>query len=270
MKGPFVIVGRGHSGTRLLCDAFLQNGLWMGLTDDRATRDSRLFSPRNPTVRYLVQEAFHYDELPEAERAHTRHLLSQLVDELRRDCPADAAAFGWKRPLSTFLVEIILDTLPSSKVVHLIRDGRDVMLSRRKRPIERLHDPFDRMLTFSEPMLTTYRGKPLAQAILENRDELEMHHWVTAVRSGMRGRKHPDRYLEVLYEELCRRPVEVLNEVFDFLNVPFAKQARDWIVASTSTARIGKWRGSAAELCDAIAIGEPLLRELGYATDVSN
>ncbi len=38
--------------------------------------------------------------------------------------------FGWKFGLTAFLTPLISDTFPKAKVLHIIRDGRDIMLSR--------------------------------------------------------------------------------------------------------------------------------------------
>ena len=88
--------------------------------------------------------------------------------------------------------------------------------------------------------------------------------WREVVETARRARDQIERYLEVRYEDLCRHPVRTLGEVFDFLGVPYRKSARDWIAANASTEGIGKWRGREGELADAIKLGEPLLRELGY------
>ena len=42
-----------------------------------------------------------------------------------------------------------------------------------------------------------------------------MQFWVTAVRLGMKGRAYRGRYLEVFYEDLCRRPLETTAAVFE-------------------------------------------------------
>jgi hypothetical protein len=193
--------------------------------------------------------------------------LRKIVQKIERQClnPQEWVAYGWKRGLTVFMVEIILDAYPQAKVVHLIRDGRDVMLSRLDARMSRLHDPVNQLTIFGKSGITTYRGKPLTpEAVAEYRDELEMHHWVTAVRFGMRGRRYGKRYKEVRYEDLCTHPSDTLGAVFDFLDLPFSPKAREWITANASAQRIGKWQDRAHALKPSISIGEPLLQELGY------
>jgi len=267
MKGPFPIFCRGHSGGRLLCEAFIHNGFWMGISDGK-TRDAKEFAERNPVVKQLVEAAFRYPEMSPAEKAHWQQTLRGLVETSENNCanPDSYVAYGWKRAITTFMIEIFIDAFPDSKVVHLIRDGRDLMLSRLNSRMRRVADePFSRRLVLGDANITQYREKPLTWKIVKAyRNEFEMLHWMTAVRFGMRGRAYPGRYLEILYEDICANPVETLARVFDFLEIPFRPQAREWITQHASKQRIGKWKLYEEQLQDAIRIGEPLLRELGY------
>ena len=267
MKGPFPIFCRGHSGGRLLCEAFIENNFWMGITNPR-TKDDAVFSQRNPTVQHLLANAFIYPTLPEDEKTALQQTLRSLVDESKNKCPDPESriAYGWKRGITTFLVEIFMDAFPQSKAIHLIRDGRDVMLSRLNSRMKQLSDdPLNKSLVFGDAEINEYNGLPLNwKTVKTYRNEIEMHHWVTATEFGMKGRSYPGRYLEIFYEDLCRQPVETLAKVFDFLEVPFLPGARNWIAENASPKRIGKWTGQEHFLHNAIKVGEPLLKKLGY------
>ena len=250
----------------MLCEAFRQNGMWMGQADTKH-RDSREFSQKIPEIRYLVESGFRYGDAAGGEQAEMRSRLDALVAASRDGCadPEGRPAFGWKRAITTFTIDIFLDAFPEGKIVHLLRDGRDCMLSRLDERMRALDDPFNRLVVFGDAHVREYAGEPLTQETVEKyRNEIEMTHWNTVLEFGLRGRRHPDRYLEVKYEDLCLDPAPALGRVFQFLDVPYRQQARDWIVANAYPASIGKWRGREAELADAIKIGEPLLRELGY------
>jgi len=266
LKGPYPIICRGHSGSRLLCEAFRQNRIWMGLSDNEQ-RDASEFSQGKADVRYLVREAFRYSELAHAEKKQIQDVMITLVEKAKSNCPdpEDSVAFGWKRPVTIFTCEIFLDAYPEAKTVHLLRDGRDVMLSRLNFRMKNLHLPLNSLVVFGDPAVSSYRGQPLTESVVEEyRNEIEMHHWVTAVRFGMRARRYADRYLEIRYEDLCRYPVRTMTTVFEFLDVPFLETAREWVKENASVKGIGKWKGREEELSDAIRIGEPLLKELGY------
>jgi hypothetical protein len=266
MKGPYPIICRGHSGSRLLCEAFRRNGIWMGLSENKQ-RDAEEFGQGNPVVRYLIQDGFRYSGLGDIPKKQLQNLMMTLVEQSKNNCPnpEEKVAFGWKRAITTFACEIFLDAYPEAKTVHLIRDGRDAMLSRLNVRMGNLRDPINRLVVFGDPGIADYHGKPLdEQVVKQYRNEIEMHHWVTAVSFGMKARAYGDRYLEVRYEDLCSHPEETMKRVFEFLDVPFLAESREWVQANASVKSIGKWKGREEELRDAIQIGEPLLTELGY------
>ena len=251
----------------MLCEAFIQNGIWMGVCDGK-TRDTVGLAQRLPEVRGLIEAGLAYREANEEARAHARQSLRGVIETVRARCPdvTSHAGYGWKRPITTFTIDIFFDAFPDGKIVHLIRDGRDCMLSRLDARMSALHDPLNQHVVFGNRGRGEYRGLPLNSETVERfRNEIEMWHWVTVVTFAMRGRTHPDRYLEVRYEDLCQRPTDTLGRIFAFLDMPYRDSARAWVAANASTDGIGKWRGRERELADAIAIGEPLLRELGYS-----
>lgn len=237
----------------------------MGLSDNEQ-RDASEFSQGKAEVRQLVRAAFRYPEMTNAEKKRVQGVMISLVEGSKRNCPdpENRVAFGWKRPVTTFTCEIFLDAYPEAKTIHLVRDGRDVMLSRLNFRMKNLHLPINRLVVFGDAAVSSYRGQPLTEAVAAFRNEIEMHHWVTAVRFGMRGRQYGDRYLEIRYEDLCRYPARTLSTVFEFLDVPFLETVRDWITEKASVRGIEKWKGREEELSDAIRIGEPLLKQLGY------
>src|SRR5688500_18501314 len=202
MKGPYPIICRGHSGSRLLCEAFRMNRIWMGLADN-PQRDAEEFSQGKPVVRELVERGFSYPELSQTEKREAQRLMTTLVETSKANCPVpdEKVAFGWKRAITTFTCEIFLDAYPEAKTVHLVRDGRDVMLSRLNVRMGNLKNKLNRLVVFGDADITRYRGRPLDDGVVEEyRNEIEMHHWVTAVNFGRRARRYGDRYLEVRYE----------------------------------------------------------------------
>ena len=138
--------------------------------------------------------------------------------------------------------------------------------------LSRLHARMDfserlnRMAVFGDPSIDHWCERSLTvETVAAHRNELEMQHWVTAVEFGLRCRVYSDHYLEVRYEDICRRPVAELERIFDFLRLPFLPDARDWLSQSVSTSRIGKWRDlPAEEVAPAFAVGADLLKRLGY------
>lgn len=256
---------RGHSGGRVVCEAFIRNGIDMGrVAPDR--KDTDWFTPDdNPAVRRLVEGGFRYPELSAADQAAWQR---ETVACIRNYAAAEihgSGPFGWKMGVTLFMMPMVLDAFPEARVIHLVRDGRDVMLSRLDARMD-FRSRLNRLAVFGDPDTDRWRGRPLDRESVEaHRNEIEMQHWVTAVEFGLRCRAYGDRYLEVRYEDICRSPAAEFERIFDFLKVPFRADTRNWLGRSVTTDRIGKWRNlPAEELAPALAIGADLLKRLGY------
>jgi len=272
---PFFIVGSGRCGTTLL-RAILEVHPVVHIPPEshvlgRVIGEYRRFSrlPWNVVLR-IVLAAFEYHEgwdmfeltlgavFRELEtRPPAARDLAAVVDaayraHARKHKPS-ASRWGDKSWLNTFSLPALRSVFPDLRVVHLVRDGRDVAAS-----FARLVP--DGLVRFAR-------------------------HWVRAVESAQTfGRRHPSQYLEIRYEDLVRRPVETVRNVTAFLaldfeesllryhelglwmgdvdRVPHLRGARQPIDAT----RIGGWRAG----LDALQIAElerflrPTLAKLGY------
>jgi len=125
-----------------------------------------------------------------------RHLAAVLDGVYRAHAAQQKPAtvrWGDKGPMNVFVLPALRAVFPDLNVIHIVRDGRDVVES------------FSRV--FREELL------PLAQ------------HWVDAVRAAQAfGARHPAQYLEVRYEELVRQPHISMQSVATFLDIAFDEQ----------------------------------------------
>lgn len=266
MIGPYPIFCRGHSGGRILCEAFIRNGIDMGtVAADR--KDTEFFSINNPVIYELTLNAYHYTTALPEQKKYLQQLMKQCLDNyIEKEIKTEP--FGWKMGMSVFLLPLVLDTFPQAKVIHLIRDGRDVMLSRLEARFggNNLLNPLNQLLVFGQTHVTHFAGHQLTpETIATYRNELEILHWVTAVSYGLQGRQYPDRYLEIKYETLCQEPIATCALLFDFLQQPFLAETKSWLTQAVHGVRIGKWRSlPAAQLEKPLAIAAELLEKLGY------
>ena len=248
-----------------MCEAFIRNAIEMGeVTPDK--NDSAWFVASNPKVRRLVMNSLQYPTLSPEEQAGWQERTRECIGDYARSQICGPGRFGWKMGVSLFMMPMVLDAFPSARVVHLIRDGRDVMLSRLNARMD-FRSPLNRLVVFGDVDVAAWRGAPLtADTVAAYRNELEMQHWVTAVTFGLRGRAYGDRYREVRYEDICANPIPQFERIFDFLDVPFLHGTRVWLTKCVHSTRVGKWRRLPKENIDAaLAIGADLLRHLGYA-----
>ena len=163
--------------------------------------------------------------------------------------------FVEKTPMNTDLLAVIDRIFPDAKLVHLIRDGRDVACSMMAAERER------RMQLPTTVVQCAERWRKIGKVIDF-------------------GRRHPERYCEVRYEAALADLAGELRRIFAFLGIALsdgelrAMQAEAEKVvhpsaASAADGYVGKWR--AAFSSDDVrafkdTAGE-LLRELGYVPD---
>jgi hypothetical protein len=173
-----------------------------------------------------------------------------------------------KSPNNVFFFEHLNHMFPDSPLIHVIRDGRDVVCS---------------LLTMQ--WMDPKTGKPL-EYTRDVRKAAE--YWARAVRTGQTvARQKPSvakRYVELRYEELVNDPVSTLHPLFTFLDEPwdpavlqFHQQQRNLAGESSAeqvsrelyTSAVARWqRDLKPEHKSAIKdVAGDLLVELGYARD---
>lgn len=101
-----------------------------------------------------------------------------------------ATYFIEKTPSNVYCFKDIASTFPDVPIIHVIRDGRDVVTSLMK------------------------RGYNIFGA---------GSRWLYDTLSGLSIREHKN-YLEVRYEDLVTNPEKTLRIIFDFLGIPFDKE----------------------------------------------
>jgi len=265
MQGPYPIFCRGHSGGRLLCEAFVRNQIDMGhLMAQR--KDNHFFATYHPPMNEMVLNAYKYLEAEPVQRQYYQDMIKQQVNEYRKAEIQNQGPFGWKLGISLFTMPMVLDAFPSAKVIHLIRDGRDVMLSRLGSRMDYLDEPVNRLVVFGDATIDNFEGHPLTpETVATYRNELEILHWVTAVNYGLKGRAYNERYFEVKYEDICQEPLSIFTQIFDFIEVPFLATTKTWLTQAVYNTKIGKWKNlSEEQLKKPLEIAEPLLKKLGY------
>jgi hypothetical protein len=126
--------------------------------------------------------------------AETDPNVASVLDAVMLDWAASRGATRWGDKSPGFITK--MDTLhrifPEARYVHIVRDGRDVMLSVRHR--------------WEREQNVQWIAREWAMAIDRARDF---------------GTRHSDRYLEVRYESLLEDPEGVVREVAEFAGLTF-------------------------------------------------
>jgi hypothetical protein len=116
-----------------------------------------------------------------------RAFYSLYADRHRKD------RWGDKTPIYVKRMRLIADVLPETRFIHLIRDGRDVALSRRRRGMG--------------------AGKPIADVAERWRRRITL--------ARRQARRLRGRYVEIRYEDLVADPEPQLRAICDLCELEF-------------------------------------------------
>lgn len=165
-----------------------------------------------------------------------------------------------KTPLNVLCFDWVLERFPQARLVHVIRDGRDVVCSMRQHPDRRWVDG-------------------VAVKELRSRSvDAYMRRWVRDTAAGV-GRRGDARYIEVRYEDLVADPERVMRGLFEALEEPWVPDVlvekvpkggkRAHAGSRITTTSVGRWRDdlTADERMRVQSIGGALLERLGYPAD---
>jgi hypothetical protein len=222
LDSPIFVVGAPRSGTTLL-----QRMLRSHPRISSPTGESHFFIPlftradefgdlrEKENVRRVLQEMyrirpdfldtdlhgmkFDVDALTDAFHGAGVRTIPQLLSLLMETNARGEGKARWldKTPYYVLHLPKIRRMFPSAQIVHIIRDGRDAVLSM----MERRHDI---------RVYNTYHGAKLWQQYVE-----------AGHNDGMA--LGPEAYLEIRYEDLITEPAETVRKVCGFLNEEFSE-----------------------------------------------
>ena len=174
-------------------------------------------------------------------REYTLKLLDPMLAPLNED-----QRFLEKSPDHVFYLPEIVQELPECKIIHILRDGRDVVAS---------------LLSASQSWAQHWAPR-------DSRKAAKM--WVNHVEAARKGSKllTKNQFIEVRYEELLSSTSTVLRGVTDFLNLEWSdedmgkaiEQNRAEIARKTGGTEIGVW-GETAKVPDDVRKQPPKIRK---------
>ncbi|WP_028783983.1 sulfotransferase family protein [Thalassobacillus devorans] len=284
---PVIIIGAGRSGTNMLRDTLTQingvntwpcdeiNYIWRhhNVTYPNDEFDAGLATER--VKRYIRKE---FDKMANA--APTTHLVEKTCANSLR-------------------VDFVYEVFPEAKYIHIIRDGRDVVESAKKRwtasldpsyiskklqfvpksdlPIYGFRYLWNRVykLASREKRLAYWGPKFNRMEQAQERYSLEQVcalQWKACVDKAEEsfGNIPEEQVYTVYYEELTARPAEEIAKICDFLGIAYNNDTLESITADINNKSVGKGlqKLNESDLLESIhSITNPTLEKHGYGKE---
>lgn len=232
------IIGRGHSGTRIMSHTLTATGVFMGhplnesgdLLPPQDMYDAcRVFARH---VRWLGELEWDWSAL------HTMPIDSEFTRLIERylttvlSCTDEHK--GWKIPETTLVFPWIVRMFPDAKYIFWVRDPRDCVLGRHLT---------DNLADFGVPAPATDDVRLRRAISWKYQDDL------------IRATPRPKHWIKVRFEDFVLRQEETLPRLEEFLGFPLAR-------IPVHQDRVGRWKtDTGAHDFDFLA---PALAEHGY------
>ena len=216
-SGMIAIVGRGHSGTRVIAHTLYASGVFMGATINRSgdmVPAEELYEACRVMARQVRwQGGLHWDfsgllQGPVAEE-FTSLVESYLKDVLEHEGPR-----GWKLPETTLVFPWIVRLFPRARYIYWIRDPRDCIIGRHK-----TDDLRDFGIAYPDP---------------DNERERRAISWKYQY-DLVQATPKPEHWLTVRYEDFVLRQGESLERLEDFLGMKLGR-----VIVRPDP--VGRWR----------------------------
>ena len=236
---PIVLMGRGHSGTRVLAYAVRALGVELGFTEAMDKGD-----PEDDKFRKGIGKLARQWR----KGAAPSKKLRKLTEDWRRRANL-TSPWGWKYPETYLLVEAVHAAYPNARYIHMVRDGRDLAFKHHR---------------------TSVPKTKLGKALLSEIDALNDPPHLRAAKSWAYqvelfrdfASKHldPSQVHETTFEDFCRDPVHETERIAQFLNLPVPDEAREFLRGFINPKKIAQHREESPDLIADVeaAIGDAL------------
>lgn len=263
LAGPVIVVNKSHSGSRLLARLLADGGIFLGARRNESEDALDVLE----WVEFVVRT--HYpdfarvgrDASATAEVAWRAH--AGFERHLHGFDRASSSPWGWKLCESAYALPVLTRLFPRARVIHLVRDGRDVAFCDHHGPT----DAFWRKIYFDTDRIATWRGLRLTGPAYRRRSHrYNAAHWCNAVRVARAcGSMLGDRYLEVRYEDLCGDFAATAERVLRFAGAPDVGGAIARVAPLVHGDSVGRHRRERARAVrEVVAIAKAELLAFGY------
>ena len=200
------IIGRGHSGTRMISHTLYGSGVYMGRTlnpsGDKVPPQA-LYEACRVLARHVKWQGGLQWDFEALRTMEIEPQFKQLVEEYLADVMASKAEHkGWKLPETTLIFPWIVRLFPDARYIYLVRDPRDCIVGP--------HTTDD------------LRDFGVAYPQTENSRERRAISWKYQY-DIVQATPRPAHFLTIRFEDFILQQEETLQRLEDFLGIPLAR-----------------------------------------------
>lgn len=235
---PVVLLGRGHSGTRVLAWMCVHLGVKLGTSgphvegdpdDVTFTNEIKALAARNLDV-----------TSPEQVREPALRRFTAAVSRYYAGLGSPCGMWGWKFPETYLIAPYVARTFPRAKLLHLVRDGRDIAF---------------------KSHLTDNPRHRVGRAVLGACNALGLPDHLRAAASwayqvdrfdAFRDQLPASGVLDIRFEDLCTEPRQSAERLSAFLGVPMTDACREYVATGIDTRKVAQHRAQDPRLVDEV------------------
>ena len=211
------IIGRGHSGTRVIAHTLYASGVFMGTTINRSgdkVPAEDLYEARRVMARQVQWQGGLRWDFSGLHQGPVAAEFTSLVESYLEDVLGYDGPRGWKLPETTLIFPWIVRLFPRARYIYWIRDPRDCIIGRHK--TDDLRD-----FGIACPRTDSER----------ERRAISWKYQYDLVRATPK----PERWLTVRYEDFVLRQGESLERLEEFLGMKLGR-----VIVRTDP--VGRWK----------------------------
>ncbi|WP_394201658.1 amino acid adenylation domain-containing protein [Shewanella waksmanii] len=241
---PIIIGGSGGSGTRLVAKILSDAGIYLGEQTDSADSIGMVSNWSSELLPYWNHA------IPEGVKASICEDLDRTLIKFFESSQSTTpiGQWGWKLPPHAFFATFFHQVWPNFRCVHVVRDGRDMALSKNQN-----------QLGYLGPIVLSPRERLLPKT----QQSLLLWERLNTNLATYAAQHLPGQYLCLRYEELCSNPEESIKRLFDFLDIK--KQITPYLALVKASSGIGRWQEQSLEIKhQLLEVGQAGLSYFGY------